>query len=203
MTLEVVSRASVEDEPVLVSGDELVAWARHVHSPYGQRPDIGSVTVPRLTDDQSDLRYERRGTRETTEFRFTSGALRLELTQCIYLREDLPPGARAAWLDHETKHVQDNVMALEHLARELRRDPVLRAIFVERRWWQAGWPHMVRATVREGVAGIFWRLAAAAALRRDTQAAFARIQREIAHPPTLPGERGEPRNALTPEPGPQ
>lgn len=188
--LDVLSHAETLPEPLLVSTDELVAWARHVRSPYAHRQDLASVTVPRLTDDQSDLHYERRGTREASEFRFTSGVLRLELRQCVYLREDLPLATRGVWLDHEAKHVQDNIMALERLARELRRDPVLRAIFVERRWWQAGWPHMVRATVREGVAGIFWRLAAAAALRRDTQSAFARIQRAIGHPPT-PGDRGE------------
>jgi hypothetical protein len=192
--LAVVTHAEAVPEPLLVSTHELVAWARHVRSPYAHRQDLASVTVPRLTDDQSDLRYERRGTRETTEFRFTSGALRLELRQCIYLREDLPLLTRGVWLDHEAKHVQDNIMALERLARELRRDPVLRAIFVERRWWQAGWPHMVRATVREGVAGIFWRLATAAALRRDTQAAFARIQRAIGRPPSQGrGKRGEAR----------
>jgi hypothetical protein len=192
--LEVLTQAVVEPEPLLVSAHELTAWARHVKSPYAYRPDLASVTVPRLTDDQSGLVYERRGQKEATEFRFADGALRLRLSQCVYLLEHLTPAAREAWLAHETRHLRDHEAVLERVPRELRRDPVLRAIFVERRWWQAGWPHMVRATVREGVAGIFWRLSAAAALRRDTQAAFARIQRAIAHPPSQGrGKRGEGR----------
>lgn len=181
--VEILTQAVVEPEPLLVSAHELAAWARHVRSPYAYRGDLASVTVPRLTDDQSGLAYERRGHKETTEFRFADGALRLQLSQCVYLLEHLTPAAREAWLAHEARHLRDHEAVLERLPRELRRDPVLRAIFVERRWWQAGWPHMVQATVREGVAGIFLRLAAAASLRRDTQAAFARIQRAIAHPP--------------------
>lgn len=172
-------QTETEPEQVLVSPSELAAWARHVQSPYAHRSDLASVTVPRLTDDQSDLRYERRGQKETTEFRFASGVLRVRLAQRIYLLDSLSPAAREAWLAHEALHVADHKTILARLPREGRRDPVLRGIFTERRWWQAGWLHHVRSTVREGVAACFWRLATAAAMRRDTQAAFARVQRQV------------------------
>lgn len=193
--LEIRTRTVAEDEPVLVPAHELAAWARHVASPWAHRPDLGSVTVPRLTDAQSGLEYERRGKREATEFRFAGGTLKLELTQRVYLLEGLSPAAREAWLAHEALHISDHEAALARLERELRRDPVLRAIFVERRWWQAGWIHQVRATVREGVASIFWRLASAASLRRDTHAAFERVRRAIARgerrqEPALPHTHG-------------
>jgi len=174
----------------LVGAEQLAAWARHVQSPWAHRPGLASVTVPRLTDDQSGLAYERRGQKEATEFRFAGGVLRLELAQRVYLFEGLSPAAREAWLAHEALALRDHERALLRLERELRRDPVLRAVFVERRWWQAGWIHQVRATVREGVAAIFWRLAAAASMRRDTQAAFARVGRQVA--------RLERRGAATP-----
>lgn len=186
-TLDLRTRVLVEAEPLLVSAHELAAWARHVQSPWAHRPDLASVTVPRLTDDQSGLEYERRGEKEATEFRFAGGVLRLELTQRVYLLEGLSPEAREAWLAHEALHLRDHEVVLGRLERELRRDPVLRAIFVERRWWQAGWIHQVRATVREGVAAIFWRLATAGSMRRDTQAAFVRVQRAIATHPTSQG----------------
>lgn len=169
-----------EPELMPVGAAELAAWARHVQSPYAHRPDLASVTVPRLTDDQSELRYERRGLKETTEFRFAGGVLRVHLAQRIYLLDSLSPAAREAWLAHEALHVEDHERILARLPRELRRDPVLRGIFVQRRWWQAGWIHNVRSTVREGVAACFWRLAAAAAMRRDTQAAFARVDKQVA-----------------------
>lgn len=180
MDPEIVTTVVVDPELVTVSVDEVAAWARHVHSPFAHRPDLASVTVPRLTDDQSGLGFERRGKKETTEFRFAGGVLCLQLTQCVYLLAGLTPAAREAWLAHEALHLRDHEAVLERLPRELRRDPVLRAIFVERRWWQAGWIHHVHATVREGVAAIFCRLAAAAVLRRDTQTAFRRVQRAIA-----------------------
>lgn len=183
-TFDLLASVVVDPDPLCVSADELAAWARHVQSPWAHRPDLASVTVPRLTDDQSGLEYERRGEKEATEFRFAGGVLRLELTQRVYLLEGLSPEAREAWLAHETLHLRDHEVALERLEHELRRDPVLRAVFVGRRWWQAGWIHQVRATVREGVAAIFWRLASAASMRRDTQAAFVRVQRAIASHPT-------------------
>lgn len=185
--LKVHMRAMDGGEPVLVSAHELVAWARHVQSPWAHRPGLASVTVPRLTDDQSGLEYERRGEREATEFRFAGGVLRLELTQRVYLLKGLSLAAREAWLAHEALHLRDHEAVLGRMERELRRDPVLRAIFVERRWWQAGWIHQVRATVREGVAAIFWRLATAGSMHRDTQAAFVRVQRAIATHPTSQG----------------
>lgn len=190
-SLEVHTFCGREPEPTPVSAHELAAWARHVQSPWAHRPDLASVTVPRLTDDQSGLEYERRGQKEATEFRFAGGILRLELAQRVYLLEGLAPAARDAWLAHEALHLGDHEAALGRLERELRRDPVLRAIFVERLWWQAGWIHQVRATVREGVAAIFWRLASAASLRRDTQAAFVRVQRALATHPAAPRGGGK------------
>lgn len=193
MSLEVHTVCGPTPEPATVSAHELAAWARHVQNPWAHRPDLASVTVPRLTDDQSGLEYERRGHKDSTEFRFAGGVLSLELTQRIYLVEGLSPEAAQAWLAHETLHLRDHEAALGRLEGELRRDPILRAVFVERRWWQAGWIHQVRATVREGVAAVFWRLASAASMRRDTQAAFRRVQRAIAtHPTTqVAGEGGQ------------
>jgi nucleoid-associated protein YgaU len=177
MSLRVQTIPSVDPAPQTVPPATVHARAADTGNPRSS--EALAVTVPIITTDQTQLRYEQRRAGGGIDFRFETGTLTLRLRQEIYVSSELSACARGIWTEHERLHVRDNRQVLAHMDREIRADGTLRAILIDRQWLPRDSFDLIQQTIQESVARIFGRLTREAAARRDTRQEYARVQRSI------------------------
>jgi nucleoid-associated protein YgaU len=177
MPLTVTTIPAVPTSPQFVSPAVVHQRAAETGNPNASQ--ALAVTVPVLTVDQTGLQYEQRPAQSGVEFRFNTGTLTLRLRHDIYISSELSPCTRNIWAQHENLHVADNNRLLGRMDSEIRSEPTLRAIFINRQWLPRDAFDLIQTTIQRAVGDVFQRLTREAVRRRDTRAEYARVCRLI------------------------
>ncbi|MEK7408657.1 MAG: hypothetical protein AAB225_26620 [Acidobacteriota bacterium] len=177
MPLSVQTIPTEPPHPQAVSPSVVRQRAAQTGNPFAARSL--AVTVPILTTDGRQLRFEQRRAADGIEFRFETGPLILTLRHEIYISNELSACARNVWAQHEQLHVQDNNRLLPRMDGEIRNEATLRALLITRQWLPREAFDLIQTTIREATVAIFQRLTGQAAQQRDTRAEYARVQRQI------------------------
>ncbi len=178
MPLTISATARPAGGPIVESPAKIAALATALGITAPQGSVIVGVTQPVIQTDQTALQYETRN--NNTEFRFSTGTLRLSLSQEIHLSTDLSSCAQTIWLQHEQKHVRDNEQILSRMDAELRADKPFAAILVNPAAWlpQAQF-RPTQAAIKSRVDDIFKRLSSAAVQALDTPQEYANFKAQV------------------------
>ncbi len=172
MPLEITTSLGDAPTPQYVAQSSIVEKARA----QGARDAESAVaiTIPFIQVVQTSLQYEqRRG-----EFRFTTGILRLNLRQEIWMAEDLSERARARWLVHENLHVEDNRALMSRMDAAVRADAAIIPVWITPTWISRSLFQSTQTNMRLAIGAIFRSLTERAVAARDTDAEYTLVRRE-------------------------
>jgi hypothetical protein len=175
MPLTVTNNPGTRPVPRRVTRAVVIQHARTSGHPQANR--ALAITLPTLTIDQTRLQYETRAAGR--QFRFRTGALRLSLTQAIYIANNLSSNAENVWAAHEQDHVRDNRQIMPRMDRRIRASAALRTILITPIWRPRSSFNNVQRTIQSTVDDIFKKLTRDAVRARDTDAEYARIRRAV------------------------
>lgn len=164
--------------PSLDSTARLVQLMTLQGQPVPSRGTITGLTIPFIRFDHSGLNYHTR--HQDTEFRFNTGTLQLALRQEVHLLSSLNSCSQSCWLQHEQKHVADNIRLMPRVEIELRADQQFSEILISPSIWRprANFPQIQRL-ISERIDTIFKRITGQAVHHLDSRQEYQRVERQI------------------------
>jgi len=169
--------------PKKVKPTEVVRQARQAGLPNADR--ALAVTRAFVRVNQKMLNYDERvrfkPNASQKEYSFKSGALLLRIWQTMHIAQDLTPCAQKIWIKHEQKHVRDHMGLRKRLEDGIKANSYLKTIFFEARWFPYTKPafEAMQAKIEKTIGDILNEIVLDEAKKRDTQAEYARIRKEI------------------------